>query len=60
MVSATGPSATAANIATTAAIVLGDEAVRWLTEREVAARLVAEDGTVALTPGWPQKKGADL
>jgi thiamine biosynthesis lipoprotein len=60
MVSATGPSATAANIATTAAIVLGDEAVQWLTEREVAARLVAEDGTVTLTPGWPEKKGADL
>jgi thiamine biosynthesis lipoprotein len=59
-VSATGPSATAANIATTAAVVLGDDAVRWLTEREVAARLVSEDGTVTLTPGWPGKKGADL
>lgn len=57
-VSATGPSATAANIATTAAVVLGDEAVRWLTERGVAARLVSEDGTVTLTPGWPEK-GAD-
>ncbi|MGV8908185.1 MAG: FAD:protein FMN transferase [Propionicimonas sp.] len=58
-VSATGPSATAANIATTAAVVLGDDAVRWLTEREVAARLVSQDGTVTLTPGWPQKKGAN-
>ncbi len=57
-VSATGPSATAANIATTAAIVLGDDALGWLTEREVAARLVSEDGTVTLTPGWPEK-GAD-
>ncbi len=55
MVSATGPTATAANIATTAAVVLGADAVRWLTEREVAARLVAEDGTVTLTPGWPEK-----
>jgi thiamine biosynthesis lipoprotein len=54
-VSATGPSATAANIATTAAVVLGDEAVGWLTERGVAARLVSEDGTVSLTPGWPEK-----
>lgn len=57
-VSATGPSATAANIATTAAVVLGDDAVGWLTEREVAARLVSEDGAVTLTPGWPEK-GAD-
>ena len=57
-VSATGPSATAANVATTAAVVLGDDAVGWLTEREVAARLVSEDGTVTLTPGWPGK-GAD-
>jgi thiamine biosynthesis lipoprotein len=57
-VSATGPSATAANIATTAAVVLGDEAVGWLTERSVAARLVSEDGTVTLTSGWPEK-GAD-
>ncbi len=54
-VSATGPSATAANTATTAAVVLGDEAVRWLTERGVAARLVSEDGNVTLTPGWPEK-----
>jgi len=38
--------------------VLGDDAVGWLTEREVAARLVSEDGTVTLTPGWPGK-GAD-
>jgi thiamine biosynthesis lipoprotein len=57
MVSATGPSATAANIATTAAVVFGDDAVRWLTERDVAARLVSEDGTVTLTPGWPENGG---
>jgi len=57
LISATGPSATAANIATTAAVVLGDDAVRWLTEREVAARLVSEDGTVTLTSGWPEKGG---
>jgi len=54
-VSATGPSATAANTATTAAVVLGDDALRWLTEREVAARLVSQDGTVTLTSGWPEK-----
>lgn len=57
-VSATGPSATAANVATSAAVVLGADAVEWLTRRAVAARLVAEDGTVELTPGWPEP-GAD-
>ena len=54
-VSATGPSATAANVATTAAVVLGDDAIGWLTRQSVAARLVSEDGTVTLTPGWPEK-----
>lgn len=52
-VSATGPSATAANTASTAAVVLGGDAVEWLTGRAVAARLVAEDGAVEVTPGWP-------
>ena len=55
-VSATGPSATAANIATTAAVILGEDAVGWLTQRGVAARLVSTDGTVTSTPGWPEKK----
>ncbi|WP_019229141.1 FAD:protein FMN transferase, partial [Sedimentibacter sp. B4] len=54
-VSATGPSATAANVATTAAVILGDDAIEWLTRRSVAARLVSEDGTVTLTAGWPGK-----
>jgi thiamine biosynthesis lipoprotein len=47
------PSALAANTASTAAIVLGDAAVDWLTERHLAARLVGVDGTVYATPGWP-------
>ncbi len=54
-VSATGPSATAANVATTAAVILGEEAEEWLTGHGVAARLVSEDGTVSMTPGWPEK-----
>jgi thiamine biosynthesis lipoprotein len=52
-VSATGPSATAANVATTAAVVLGDDAVPWLTERGVAARLVSSTGSITTTCGWP-------
>lgn len=54
-VSATGPSATAANVATTAAVILGDEAVGWLNRHSVAARLVSADGTVTVTAGWPEK-----
>lgn len=57
-VSATGPSATAANTAATAAVVLGEDALPWLNERNVAARLVSEDGMVTSTPSWPAK-GAD-
>ena len=52
-VTATGPSATAANTATTAAVVLGVDAVAWLSARGVAARLVADDGTVHATGAWP-------
>lgn len=42
-----------ANAASTAAIVLGDDAIDWLEARGYAARLVANDGTVHLTTGWP-------
>ncbi len=52
-VTATGPSATAANIASTAAIVMGAAALGWLTERNVSARLVADDGSISLTGAWP-------
>lgn len=52
-VTATGHTATSANTATTAALVLGDAAVPWLTERGVAARLVGHDGRVQRTAGWP-------
>jgi FAD:protein FMN transferase len=47
------PCALAANVASTAAIVLGDEAVGWLEGRGIAARLVHRDGTVRRTEGWP-------
>lgn len=45
--------AVAANTATTASIVLGEDAPRWLAERDLAARLVDVDGGVTLVAGWP-------
>lgn len=52
-VSATGPSAVAANAATTAAIVLGAQAPAWLADRAVDARLVGADGEVRYLGQWP-------
>jgi thiamine biosynthesis lipoprotein len=43
----------AANTASTAAIVMGERAPAWLSERGVSARLVAHDGAVIRTGGWP-------
>jgi len=42
-----------ANIASTAAVVLGDAAPEWLAEHALPARLVALDGTVRVQGGWP-------
>ena len=42
-----------ANIAATAAIVLGVAAPDWLAERGLAARLVGREGSIRATPGWP-------
>lgn len=47
------PCALAANVASTAAIVLGDAAVAWLEARGTAARLVHRDGSVHCTEAWP-------
>jgi thiamine biosynthesis lipoprotein len=44
-----------ANIASTAALVLGAEAERWLAERELPARLVDRYGAVCTTAGWPSE-----
>ncbi len=43
-----------ANIAATAAIVLGRAAAEWLAQAGLPARLVAADGTVLVTAGWPE------
>lgn len=46
-------SALAANVASTRSIVRGQDAVEWLTGRGLAARLVGQDGSITITPGWP-------
>lgn len=42
-----------ANVAATAAIVLGDGATGWLGDRGLAARLVSRTGVARVLPGWP-------
>ncbi len=42
-----------ANTMTTAAIVRGAGAKKWLAEQNVPARLVAQDGAVSVLGGWP-------
>jgi thiamine biosynthesis lipoprotein len=42
-----------ANIASTAAIVLGEDAPAWLTARSLPARLVRPDGRTVLVGSWP-------
>ncbi len=56
-VTATGPSCTAANIASTAAIVLGDAALAWLSAHSVTARLVDSDGGVTPVGAWADHRG---
>ena len=43
-----------ANVASTAAVVLGEQAQGWLAGRELPARLVRESGEVEYTGGWPE------
>jgi FAD:protein FMN transferase len=57
-VTATGPSATAANTASTASIVLGELAPTWLESHGVTSRLVAADGRVVTTGTWPDERGS--
>jgi thiamine biosynthesis lipoprotein len=47
-----------ANVASTAAIVLGDEAPAWLVARGLPARLVAADGGVSTVAAWPEEAAA--
>jgi len=43
-----------ANVAATAALVIGDEAPDWLRRRNLPARLVATGGRVVNVAGWPE------
>ena len=43
-----------ANIASTAALVLGRDAQAWLAEQGLPARLVARDGSAVVQGGWPR------
>lgn len=56
-VTATGPTCVAANVASTAALVLGRAAVPWLERHAVSARLVHRDGELTRTGGWPAATG---
>lgn len=52
-VSVVAGSAVDANTASTAAVVLGHEALGWLRGHGLAARLVGDGGRVVTTGGWP-------
>ena len=52
-VSVSAASCVDANIASTAAIVMGEQAVPWLVARSLPARLVAVAGAVVRVGGWP-------
>jgi thiamine biosynthesis lipoprotein len=58
-VSVTAGSCLDANIASTAAIIRGRRAERWLEELGLPSRLVSTDGRVRHLAGWPQD-GDDL
>jgi FAD:protein FMN transferase len=47
-----------ANVAATAAIVLGGDAPAWLAARALAARLVSETGPATCAAGWPAEAEA--
>ena len=57
-VTATGATCTAANTASTAAVVLGAEAPAWLEEHDVTARLVSRVGSVRTVGAWPSDRSA--
>ena len=52
------PSCVAANTIATAAIVLGERALDWLSDFELPVRLVAASGAVHRLGGWPMPLGA--
>ena len=57
-VTVAAPSCLEANVAATAAIVLGDDATGWLRDRGLTSRLVADDGAVVHVCDWPAEADA--
>jgi thiamine biosynthesis lipoprotein len=57
-VSVAAGSCLSANAASTASVVLGDDAPLWLRARQLPARLVDMDGRVSLVAGWPEPEPA--
>ncbi len=55
-VSVTAARCVDANVASTAAVVLGEQAPLWLTALGLPARLVRRDGTVVTLNGWPDEE----
>ena len=53
------PTCVDANVASTAAIVLGDDARAWLEARRLPARLVTQESSVVVLGGWPEEPAAD-
>jgi FAD:protein FMN transferase len=45
-----------ANTASTAAVVLGEAAVEWLSHRRLPARLVTHTGSAVCAAGWPEER----
>ena len=52
-VSVAAPTCVLANVASTAAMIIGTTACAWLSGRDFSARLVAEDGTASYVGTWP-------
>ncbi len=57
-VTVAAPTCVSANVASTASVVRGFDAIDWLIGRGLAARLVDVDGRVTVLPGWPEPVGA--
>jgi FAD:protein FMN transferase len=57
-VAVAAPTCAEANTASTAAVILGREAMRWLSERAYTARLVDQRHRVCRVGGWPQEVAA--
>jgi thiamine biosynthesis lipoprotein len=47
-----------ANIAATAAVVLGEQGANWLEHRQLPARAVRRNGSVVTVAGWPAEQRA--